>query len=63
MIHKSSYPTLAGGINYMLLVYPEEIASALVLNILSSLILGFSFVSHVEPNYLTHILNNLQKHR
>lgn len=63
MVDKTSYPSFTGRINNMLLVYPEKVASTLVLKPSSRLILMLPFISYTLPHNFTNILNNLNTDR
>lgn len=58
MVDKTSNAPFTCCINNMLFVNPEEVASTLVLQLSSILVL--SFISHTLPNNLTHILHHLR---
>lgn len=62
MVDEACDPTFPGGINDALLVDPEEVAGALVLQFLPGLVLDLSFISNPEPHDFTDVLNNLKIH-
>ena len=60
MVDESPDPTLAGGIDNMLLVNLEEVTDALILLPFPRVVLNLSLVSNTLPNNFTNVLYDLK---